>query len=221
MARDTDPSLYASNFERMEGDRYWTHPWLTNALIQCVQIPDNIWEPAAGRGDIAHVLSDFGYNVVSSDIDMSEYYGGEAVERVGFVADFLKETSLPTFLDGSQARAIITNPPYNQPRGVAEDFVRHGVKLMQENDCLKFVAMLLRAEFCQASTRKDIFGKCPFYWGEIVLTQRPRWDWWFRDEPIASPRHNFSWFVWSKDALGQPARQIFHYKKKNEPSTSS
>lgn len=220
MSKDTDPSLYESKFERMDGDRYWTQPWLTEALRDMVELPDRIWEPAAGRGDIAKVLNAFGHIVLASDVDMSEYAVAEVENAL--TGDFLTTTAPPLMLSEGNLvlpQAIITNPPYNQPRGIAEQFVRHAVELMGEHEDIRLVAMLLRSEFCKAKTRRDLFGECRDYWGEVVLTTRPRWDWWFREKPEASPRHNFSWFIWSKVTNGRGGyqtiefpKQLFHYR---------
>lgn len=212
MAKSDDPSLYESGYERMEGDRYWTHSWLTTALLQSVGfIPNEIWEPAAGRGDITRVLRDNGFSVFSSDVNMSEFsdFEGEEAE-----SDFLSTTTAPEVNDyhGVPVKGIITNPPYNIPRGVAEKFVRHGLELLRdEENEIHFMAMLLRSEFCNAKTRRDLFGECHEYDAEVVLTKRPRWDWWFRDKPIASPRHNFSWFVWRSLPSKSDPMQLFHY----------
>lgn len=201
MAKTDDPALYESNYIRQDKDRYWTAPWMTSALLNTVDVPDAIWEPAAGRGDIVGVLQDYGKDVVASDIDLSEFDTGLCDF---FVGDFLE--SVPP--DG--VRGIITNPPYNVPRGIAKKFIEHALDLMSFSD-IEFVAMLLRSEFCHGKTRRHMFGECTEYGGEIVLTTRPRWDWWFREEPEAGPRHNFSWFFWTREG-NDPPHQLFHYK---------
>lgn len=212
MPKDTDPAFYESNFERMTGDRYWTQPWLTSALLEMVDVPGVIWEPAAGRGDISKVLEDFGRVVVCSDVDMSEC----EPHKEDFVADFLSQNTPPSFGTLTPVEGIVTNPPYNVPRGIAVDFARHALSLLRQDNGLNFVAMLMRSEFCNARTRRDLFGECREYTTQVVLTSRPRWDWWFRDKPIASPRHNFSWFVWERDGGGpasqRPPTQLFHYR---------
>ncbi len=220
MSKATDPSLYESNFARMDGDRYWTQPWLTKALMDTVVIPARVWEPAAGRGDIVQTLRSFGRDVLASDVDMSEYVVEEPDNAM--VCDFLQTSYPPRMVSEGELvppQAIITNPPYNQPRGISDQFVRHAVNLLGEHEEIRLVAMLLRSEFCKAKTRRDLFGECRDYWGEIVLTTRPRWDWWFRDKPEASPRHNFSWFIWSKIVNGRGGyqkiefpKQLFHYR---------
>jgi hypothetical protein len=209
----SDPAMTKSNYARNARDRYWTHPWVTTALLQSVKIPQYIWEPAAGRGDITNVLLNQGYDVFSSDIDMSEYRQSDYYSMNTYEDDFLSDDSLPEMVTNEQksqrTEGIITNPPYGRN---AVAFARHGLEIMKNNKDLKFMAMLMRSEFCHAKTRKDLFGECEYYWGEVVLTTRPRWDWWFRDEPEASPRHNFSWFVWRKDMVILHPSQIFHYR---------
>lgn len=207
-----DPAYYQSGYERNDKDRYWTHPWLTGALLQVVgyAIPYTVWEPAAGRGDMTKALMNWGCNVISSDIDLSEFD-----PSIGpcFDSNFLEMDWVPCFDDGP-AKAIITNPPYNVPRRVADKFVRKSLWFM-ENQHIDFVAMLLRSEFRSGKSRKDMFGDCPHYYGELVLTERPLWDWWFRDEPDNGPRHNFSWFMWKKNHKAQPL-QFFHYPEKKK-----
>lgn len=199
MAQSDDPALYSSGFERFAKDRYWTHPWLTNVLLRHVNMqerPGIVWEPAAGRGDIANVLLDHGLDVFASDIDLSEF-DGSLCECANL--DFLDHSSED--FDGDfdpdlmGLTSVITNPPYDK----AVDFCRKALEF--EN--IRLVAMLLRAEFGYASSRVDLFTEQPFAF-EIKLTTRPRWDWWFRDRPEASPRHNFSWFVWDRDWQAPP-----------------
>jgi hypothetical protein len=80
------------------------------------------------------------------------------------------------------------------------------------------VAMLLRSEFKSGKSqrRREKFGACMDYWGELVLTTRPRWDYGDPDAPEdASPRHNFSWFIWKGQARFHSfPRQIFSYMPK-------
>jgi hypothetical protein len=94
----------------------------------------------------------------------------------------------PSFFVDEKIDAIITNPPFGKK---AEAFVRKASKATQS---VRYMAFLLRSEWKHGSKRLDLFEPGSHYAGEIVLTWRPRWDWWFRDKPEASPRHNFSWF---------------------------
>lgn len=228
MSIDNDPQLYSSGYERNRLDRYWTHPWMTHELLdhmiitRDIKIPaEPIWECAAGRGDMSRALQRDGHLVCSSDIDMSEF---DKSIGSGHERSFLDEVFVPK-TEGRFVHSIITNPPYSQPwRGIADDFVEHGLSFINNDSPVTFMAMLLRSEFNSGKSkrRRGKFGDCPHYWGELVLTTRPRWDYGDPDAPEnAAPRHNFSWFIWKKncrlDGTGRmewAAKQIFSYMPK-------
>jgi tRNA G10 N-methylase Trm11 len=76
---------------------YPTPPEATRALLSVEVFEGDIWEPACGDGAISKVLSEAGYQVVSTDlIDRGYGAGGH---------NFLKS-------DTPLAKNIITNPPY-------------------------------------------------------------------------------------------------------------
>lgn len=227
MSKTNDPQLFSSGYERNRLDRYWTNPWMTDELFRCVDdpfpgiIPDLIWECAAGRGDMSRAIADNKRLVYSTDVDMSEF---DNTIGPGHERSFLEEFELP-FMDatgGEQAveviepvKGIITNPPYNEPyRGIADDFIKHGFEFF--DDGVEFMAMLLRSEFRSGKSRAKFFGECEHYMGELVLTTRPRWDYGDPDAPEkASPRHNFSWFLWSKNWCEEhDPVQLFSYMPK-------
>ena len=162
---------------------------------------------------MSRALMECGLNVYSSDIDMSEF---DKKIGPGHEGSFLDEFQVPEGI-----KAIVTNPPYNEPwRGISNDFIRQGLSFFEQG--VEFMAMLLRSEFRCGKSRKDMFGECPHYMGELVLTTRPRWDYGDPDAPEnAAPRHNFSWFLWHKDYRLQhagnvltPSLQIFSYMPK-------
>lgn len=204
MTQATDPTLYTSAFERIPKDRYWTHPSVTAAFLRRFHslvsegvvppVEGQVWEPSCGRGDIARCLIDYGYELICTDIDMSEFDAGLPV--ICQTQDFLSE-ELPDYLL-PQVGAIVMNPPYDK----AEEFLKRALSF--EN--VRVVAAVLRSEFNSAKgkrgARRRLFSQPPFAY-EIVLTSRPRWDWWFRDKPEASPRHNYSWFVWDRQWQGR------------------
>jgi hypothetical protein len=218
MSKETDPALFSSGYERNRLDRYWTNPWMTQTLVSELSairynIPNVVWECAAGRGDMSRALKECGFDVYSSDIDMSEF---DNEIGPGHECSFLDEFEPP-----EKVKAIVTNPPYSEPwRGIADDFIRQGLEFFKGD--VEFMAMLLRSEFRCGKSRKDMFGQCPHYMGELVLTTRPRWDYGDPDAPEkAAPRHNFSWFLWHKNYRLQhggsyltPPLQIFSYMPK-------
>ena len=219
MAIDNDPQLYASGYERNRLDRYWTHPWMTNELFKHAgdHVLGPVWECAAGRGDMSRAIKEQNYDVYSSDLDMSEF--DESIGP-GHERSFLDEFELPEIQTNPHGdysepcRSIITNPPYNEPRGIADKFIRGGLDFFDQG--VEFMAMLLRSEFRSGKSRADMFGECHHYMGELVLTTRPRWDYGDPDAPeTAAPRHNFSWFMWTKDWCEEnDPVQIFSYMPK-------
>jgi hypothetical protein len=102
--------------------------------LRVEQIPQRIWEPAAGRGAIVRVLRDAGHTVIASDL--IDY--GFPLHTVG---DFLKTTAMP-----AGCEAILTNPPFRW----AEEFVAHALKLSP------LVIMLLRLAFLESERRCGI-----------------------------------------------------------------
>jgi hypothetical protein len=176
--------LGEAGFQRVEGDRYFTEPWVTRALLDRVRFRGLIWEPACGRGDMADVLVEKGYKVMCSDI------AGASLGCVGAAeADFLTHGS-----PGDGTFSIVTNPPYNR----AEAFIRKALDLTTRASGM--VAMLLRNEYDCASSRRDLFERESFF-GKFVLTKRPRWVDGLAQHS-ASPRHNFAWYVWDHHRAG-------------------
>lgn len=184
-----------SGFERRENDSYWTEPWVTAALLGAVKIRGPVWEPACGRGDMVEVLRERGLTVIGSDIVDHGCSGS-------FNYDFLSGAlvSLPATL---WPRAIISNPPYGLRGRTAEAFCWRALEFMKPMGGQ--VAMLLRHSFDPAARRNDLFDPlCSPFACKVTLTKRPRWDWWERDKPLASPLHNFSWAVWDYAWVGEP-----------------
>lgn len=103
---------------------YPTPPEATRALLSAESFDGSIWEPACGQGHISKVLTQDGYDVVSTDLVAYGY--GEAGR------DFLAE-------ERALAKHIITNPPYG--RGLADAFAKHALKLTRETG--GSVAMLM------------------------------------------------------------------------------
>jgi hypothetical protein len=219
MTVKTDPALYGSDFARNPLDRYFTEPRVSEALIKrlsssSLPLNANIWEPCCGRGDIAGVLHNNGHHPFMSDIDISEV-DPRAVQVLKLPVvqhDFLSD-NVPDFVVYEDIHGIITNPPFGD---LAEKVIRQALTFQN----LRYFAFLLRSEWNHGKSRLDLFTKQPFA-KEIVLTWRPRWDWWMTDEQkraakVAagkdpdvdhSPRHNFSWFVWDRGHVGAPTQE--------------
>lgn len=131
-------TLGASNHtdkEREEHDYYATESKAVDVLLNKATLSHNLWECACGAGDLSKRLSDFGYNVKSTDL----VYRGFGVGGV----DFLK-CSEP--FDGD----IITNPPYKYAR----EFVEHALELIPTGHK---VFMFLKLQFLEGKARRALF----------------------------------------------------------------
>ena len=89
---------------RQKDDFYPTPPEATEALLDNERFDSVVWEPAAGDGAIAEVMTKHGYNVVASDLNDYGYC------KAG--TDFLMETKLPEV--HRPVTSLITNPPYKR-----------------------------------------------------------------------------------------------------------
>jgi len=157
-----------SGYERKERDLYETPEWVTDCVIDYIDVHREVWEPAQGSGKMVSALAKHGFNVFGSDIDAGE--------------DFLKSVCLPD----RGITAIVTNPPYADARA----FIEHALKLTKP--VRGTVAMLLRTDYDHAKTRQHLFGKCDQFWMKLVLTKRIKW---FEDSK-GQPSFNHAWYIW-------------------------
>lgn len=131
-------TLGASNHtdkEREEHDYYATESKAVDVLLDKATLSHDLWECACGAGNLSKRLSDFGYNVKSTDL----VYRGFGVGGV----DFLK-CSEP--FDGD----IITNPPYKYAR----EFVEHALELIPTGHK---VFVFLKLQFLEGKARRALF----------------------------------------------------------------
>lgn len=167
-----------SGYKRKPNDAYYTPHWVTQALLPHIKVMEGsiAYDPACGTGMIVAAINKAraGFKCIGTDMDND----GD---------DFLQSKKAPP-----KVRAIITNPPYRQ----AEAFIRHAIELMRPVRGL--VAMLLRADYDHAATRRDLFNH-PFS-KRVVLTKRIRWF----AETTGSPSFNHMWLVWNWRHRGPP-----------------
>lgn len=194
-----------SGYERKANDFYATPPWVTRALIPHLpRISGQVWEPAAGDGAMARVLSEAGYNVICSDLHLPKDAGSlwpnkEAPSQVRvpgvgpiWKRDFLDHYAL------TDPDAIITNPPFS----VAQQFVERAIELTAPRRGV--VAMLLSTDWGHARSRKHLFSDCKAYWRKVELTKRIVWFVEPDGKPKAQPSTNHAWFIWDHRNEGAP-----------------
>lgn len=129
--------------DRNENDLYPTPPLATYILHKYIDLPQNIIEPCAGRGNISIELVRQGYNVKSFDL----YSYDPSLVEIESGVDVLE---LPK-QEGYDA--LITNPPYHKdlPRKIAE-------KGVAEYD---LTALFVRLTYLEGKKRKDLFTNNP------------------------------------------------------------
>jgi len=187
---------HETSYARVERDLYPTRErWVTEALLAHVDLTGrSVWEPAAGKGDMAEVMKAAGAHVYCSDIADHGY-------PLNAVCDFtLTEVS-------RRFDAIVTNPPGGPRNGLAERFVETGLQHIAHGGLL---ALLLPADFDAAGRRRPLFAECPAFRAKIVLTRRIVW--FIRpDGKREAPKENHAWFIWEWTMLRAPVSPSILY----------
>jgi hypothetical protein len=163
---------------REKDDFYPTWPGATAALLSVEQFDGAIWECAAGEGDMSRVLTDAGYDVVSTDL----------VDR-GFCEsriDFLMEW-------GARAPNIVTNPPF----GLAREFVDKALELTTGK-----VAMFLRLAFLEGLKRGEWIPTTPLARVWIMSRRVPMQRGRISEIGDGHGVIAFAWFVWEHGHTG-------------------
>ncbi|MEX0684032.1 MAG: hypothetical protein WD472_11350 [Dehalococcoidia bacterium] len=174
-------SQASSGYARIDGDRYYTPAWVTEALLSVERFDGGVWDPAAGAGHILRALP-ADCRKLGSDIEPDS----DPDDDLGvFASDFLAfgDAYLPN---------IITNPPYGTGGRLAVQFVEQALRLTAPFGGK--VAMLLRVDFDSANGRRKIFEDHPAFAAKYVLTRRIRWA--NLPQSDAGPTVNHQWLVW-------------------------
>jgi hypothetical protein len=191
---------HETGYARVDKDLYPTRErWVTEALLARLDLAGlNVWECAAGMGDMAEVLKAAG---------AARVYCSDIVDR-GYPLDAVHDFTLPSSpAPGSRFDAIITNPPYGVRHATAETFIETGLAHIGRGGTL---ALLLPCDFDNANGRRRFFADCPHYRGKLVLTKRIVWF----DRPDGTreaPKENHAWFIWQCTALRIPAAPVTLY----------
>ena len=131
--------------ERETNDYYATDPTAINILIeQTGEIFSNvIWEPACGEGHMSKRLTQYGFNVTSTDI-VNRGYGVGGIDFLNNVT-YARDNGITSF-------DIITNPPYKY----ALEFIEKSMSVLNEG-CK--AAFFLKLTFLEGKSRKDMFKR--------------------------------------------------------------
>jgi hypothetical protein len=179
-ARADRCDIAPSRFARIERDGYFTidADWIVPALCRAVHVEGPILEPCAGRGHMVVELRTLGFEVDAADL---YEYEDPLVTEIVTGADVFDLDSLSGY------RFVVTNLPYEDQVAI----LAHILPIAARDGCS--VAALARSEWRSAQRRSELVHDNPRFAGEVVLTKRPIWV----RPVIKSPRHWFSWYVWS------------------------
>lgn len=210
-----------STTERAADDFYATDPkalemlldksslWLRDVLNSFLLASDNgkyrvrrngwrsrlapeIWEPAAGTGNLCECLRERGYDVIGSDIKDRGYLKYKGMCSI----DFLQTTQ--DFCWDYNVGAILTNPPYS----LALEFANHALDVLPENGL--YIA-LMNISYLSGKKRYEQL----FQFGELreVYVFSKRIEYWKNNE---RPKDkcgsivNYAWYVFQKGWCGNP-----------------
>ncbi len=187
-----------SGYNRIGHEYYATPRWVIEALLQNQFFQSHIVEPCAGGGNMADVLREHDYMVTTYDI-----IGHSGIDHV---VDFLSDECMPPPLVD-----FIVNPPYGTSGRLAVKFIEKCLKLTKPYE--GSVAVLLRADFDSAKTRKHLFGEHPAFYRKFVLTDRISWA---NIEETGSPSTNHAWFVWDWSKFCLPTIKYLSKPKKEK-----
>ena len=177
--------------ERAIYDTYYTPPQVVKLLLQKEKFPGVIWECACGKGHISNVLSNYGYQVYSTDIRTDK-----SIKGIGGI-DFLKnKVSHPS---------IITNPPFS----LAQEFIEHALSLKK----VQKAAFLLRIAFLESIKRQRLFLNNPLKTVYIISNRLPHWNSHKQEWNRTGGQFGHAWFVFDKKYKGKPTLDWLTYNR--------
>ncbi len=209
-----------STTERAADDFYATDPkalemlldksslWLRDVLNSFLRRSDNgkyrvrrngwrdyfapeIWEPAAGTGNLCECLRERGYNVIGSDIKDRGYLKHKGMASI----DFLQTTQ--DFCWHYTVGAILTNPPYS----LALEFANHALDVLPENGLYIALMNLNWISGIERYNKLYQFGELREVY--IFCKRIGCWKNNVRDDKAAHIV-NYAWYVFQKGWCGNP-----------------
>jgi len=159
-------------------DCYDTPPVAVEALLKVEKVPELVWEPCCGTGNIVGVLRTHGHTVVASDLN--DRGCPDSVSGVDFL--------FPPPSGYDSVDAIVTNPPYS----LAIPFIETALARAP------LVIMLLRLQFFESERRTPILegrglARIHVFRKRLPMMHRAGWE-----GKKANSGMAFSWWVWER-----------------------
>jgi hypothetical protein len=181
--KDIYVGVNKSDHSRNKNDLYPTPPLTTYILCKYSNVPKNVVEPCAGKGNISIELERNGHNVRSFDL----FKYDNSLVNIQTDQDAMQLPKQSGF------DALVTNPPYfkDLPRKILE-------KGLSE---YPYVALFLRITFLEGIKRHELLKTNPPT-QIIILSDRVRFGN-FDHEPIAREDQingmiSYAWFIWDR-----------------------
>ena len=170
------------NAERKKNDFYATNPHALEIAMPIFKdiLHKNVWECACGQGHLSEVLTEFGYNVKSTDLIDRGY---------GKVQDFLK-------CKDKFKGDILTNPPFK----LAKNFIEKSFELIEDG---RYAIFFLKIQFLESKSRKELFTKYPLKY-LIVNSERQQCAKEGDFEKYKATTQCYCWYIFQKGYKGDP-----------------
>lgn len=175
-----------SDTERESNDFYATEPKAIDALLayKGLQLPNVIWEPSCGTGELSKRLIEKGYDVISTDlIDRGYGMGG---------VNFFEQITMP-----DSCTCILTNPPYKY----ATEYVKHALSILPKDG---FLCLFLKTTFAEGQQRyREIFSITP----PILVLQCVQRILCAKNADFVgsvSSAVSYAWWIWQKGNYDTP-----------------
>ena len=163
---------------RKEDDWYATPIEPTVAALGAVKFDGVLHECACGDGAIGQAAERLGYKVVANDINPRGY----GVKRNFFT------------IERPVGHNILSNPPWN----LAEEFIRHGLKLNPRK-----MLFLLKSTYFHAKCRAALFEEHP---PSVIYPLTWRLDFKNKGRPVVE----CSWYLWERGVKRDPVVRLLH-----------
>ena len=171
--------------EREFFDYYATDPIAAEWLIKLEKLNLNIWECAAGEGNLSKVFESNGFTVKSTDL-IDRGYGTGGIDFLACEDKF----------DGD----IVTNPPYS----LAQDFIEHALSLIPIGNK---VCMFLKVQFMEGKNRRRLFDNAPPI---RIWVSSSRISCSKRNATYGGSMIDYAWDVWEKGYTGDTILKWFN-----------
>lgn len=176
-----------SQTERQQNDYYATEPKAINLLLELEKFNPNIWECCCGEGHLSKVMTEKGYNVISSDLIDRGFGNGNI--------NFLE-------CNKKWKGDIITNPPY----AFANQFILKGLELLEEGNRL---ALFMPIRYLEGKARKKIYEENP---PEIIYISSGKLICAINGDfaKVKGSAMSYAWFIWRKGFKGETKIKWFN-----------